>query len=703
LQKNSTARAAWLYYLAFFSIFLLSVYGFFYCSVDSGFSVIFGNEYDAVIEAVLVSHWYHVLGLTQAWNQDPYFYPYRDTLGYNDGYFLFGMIGAVFRVLGANLFVAQELVHVTIKAIGFIAMVLFMDRLRPRGAINLLTASLFTLFLNDSNQGGHGQLLELALLPLLALLLLNCVSAVMDKHRRRFVLNGIAFGVLFNAALITGFYMAWFFGLIVILFAVMSLFFNFAPSWRLIRAAWALKLERLVFAAVFLITALPFAAVYLPKLHETGGQSYVAQLFYSLHWWDFMNVPGVSLFWCHFTRLAYATFPAMFRQGEFSVGFTPDVILLLVIVFLLSIFNRTGLPAWFRALAFATLLGFCLPVSIDGDSLWYYVDHLVPGSNGMRTICRFYIALDFPIALLIGLFLGRLADSMPRARGVIYVAFALICLGQFNLVPPVGLQVPVQMALVQRAARPPSSCRAFFVTNPISPPMSHTDRLYRQNVQAMVLADAFGIPTLNGFATFNPKDWIFTQTGLYLYFVQQYIAAHHLSGVCRYDMTQNQWTGPELIDFTPQPRVIAPSQKVNFSLLGNSDGVMLDGWAHPERWGTWSITASPKLIIQISPAPTGDAVLSFTSHAFVVHTHPQLSVTVLVNNVALQTFVYRAPEDGGDHLRQVNIPAAIANKSHGVFLITFGLKTPESPRAAGVGNDIRNLGLGIASLSVAPK
>jgi hypothetical protein len=82
--------------LLFYSIALLagvaSLYLFFHRQIDTGFANIFGNEYDAVIEATLVSHWHHVLGLTQPWQEPPYFFPNQGVLGYNDGYLLYGLI-----------------------------------------------------------------------------------------------------------------------------------------------------------------------------------------------------------------------------------------------------------------------------------------------------------------------------------------------------------------------------------------------------------------------------------------------------------------------------------------------------------------------------------------------------------------------------------------------------------------------------------
>jgi len=65
--------------------------------------------------------------------------------------------------------------------------------------------------------------------------------------------------------------------------------------------------------------------------------------------------------------------------------------------------------------------------------------------------------------------------------------------------------------------------------------------LYRQNVEAMALADHFGLPTLNGYASFNPSDWIFDESPSYPADVATFISKNGLSHVCQYDIAANAW------------------------------------------------------------------------------------------------------------------------------------------------------------------
>jgi hypothetical protein len=192
------------YYFALAVVGALSIYFFFYQQINSNFTWILGNEYDSVIQAVLLSHWYRVFEFNQDWTRPLYFYPHANVLGYNDGYFIYGVMGALYRLLGFDLLVSQELVHVTVKSIGFLSMATLLGRLRQRSIITLLGASLFTLFISSGNVQ-HGQLLSVSFAPLFVLLLLEVLRAISESQARNALLYWVLFSALYGAMLLTGF------------------------------------------------------------------------------------------------------------------------------------------------------------------------------------------------------------------------------------------------------------------------------------------------------------------------------------------------------------------------------------------------------------------------------------------------------------------------------------------------------------------
>lgn len=692
------------YYFLLIAAGMLSIYIFFYQQIHSNFSWIFGGDYDAVIEAVLVSHWYHVFESSQIWNQPLYFYPYQDVLGYNDGYFLYGLIGIPYRLLGFDLLVAQELVHMTVKAIGFVSMAAFLGRLQQKNLVTLLGSALFTLFINSSIHAYHGQLFSLGFVPLLALLLLEAVRSVFARQKKAMLLYGAAFSLMYGALLITGFYMAWFFGLFVIVYVVCYACHDFQKVKEFFKLALSAKYQLALILLVFLLAIAPFLYVYLPKLKETGGQGYDSQIFYSLHLADMLNFGKGSLLWGRVFEFFDQRFPGMWRPGEFQVGFTPDVFILSAfIIFVLILKKSQASPLWFKVLGCATLLAMLLPLSFSGHSLWFFVRSLVPGGRGLRVIARFYIFLAFPVSVLIAVYFSSLWRMFRKARMPILVLMTLVCLGQINTQKEVGLDVTKHMSLVGNAAAAPKDCRSFFVHNPVPKSNDFITSVYGQNVQAMLLADAFGIPALNGFATFNPSDWIFEERPMYVYRVGNYIKDHRLQDVCQYDIGRNQWLAADAIDYRAEIAAYQSGETAAFAKDGAGDKFVLDGWSAAEDWGRWSDARTANLIMR-APATDAQALqLEFVSRAFLVPAHPALTIAVSVNGRKLDTFTYRYPGDAGDSVRSLKIPADLLAQDKGLLKIAFDMDKPASPASLGLGADSRNLGLGLVSLKLLPK
>lgn len=691
-----------LHYFLMAVIGAITIYLFFYQQINSGFTRIFGDDYDGVIEAVLVSHWYRVFQFHHVWNQPLYFYPYPDTLGYNDGYFIYGLIAAAYRVLGWNVLVSQELMHISVKAIGFFSMAALLSRLQQKNVIAILGAALFTLCINSSESAGHGQLLGVAFAPLLAFLLLGTVRNILASEKKSIVLYGAGFSLLYGATLLTGFYMAWFFGLFLIIYAIFYACLDFSKIKLFLRAVSSSRYQVAFILFVFLVAVIPFVFVYLPKLKETGGQGYGNQLYFSLHVAEMFNTGRGSLLWGPAFDFIDKRFPGLWRPGEYQFGFTPDILALsLFIISGLILRKSTFKPLWFKALGYATLIALVLPLSFSGHSLWFLVHSLIPGASGVRVISRFYIYLAFPVALLITVYFCNVWQSLPKARIPVFILLLIICASQVNLHTGVNLETKKIMARLDDATPVPKICASFFVDNPLPKPTDIVSRLYEQNVQAMLLADTFGIPTLNGFATFNPPDWVFEQKPMYLYRVGEYVRSHNLQAVCRYDIGENKWLTPDQIDFYSNVLHYEAGKTLSFTQNGGEEGFLLDGWSVVEDWGRWTDARTASLVMRMPAVGDGAVNLEFKSRAFLAATHQSLELAVSVNGQKLAVFNYVAPQDANDSTRTMKIPHDLLAKSGGLLTIRFDIEKPVSPASLGLSADSRHLGLGLVSLKLA--
>ena len=129
-----------------FVFFFLSMGVFFREQICSGFANIIGDRYDGFIETSIQEHWYNVL---KGWSSPfytEYFYPYRNTLGYNDGYFLYGLVYSAIRWCGFDPFISGEIVNIVVRGsgfVGFYAAGRIIFSLSPRWAA--FGAALFTI------------------------------------------------------------------------------------------------------------------------------------------------------------------------------------------------------------------------------------------------------------------------------------------------------------------------------------------------------------------------------------------------------------------------------------------------------------------------------------------------------------------------------------------------------------------------------
>ena len=156
-----------------------------------------------------------------------------------------------------------------------------------------------------------------------------------------------------------------------------------------------------------------------------------------------------------------------------------------------------------------------------------------------------WIFLGFPAALLLSGFLHRLWSDRRTVAAAIALS-ALLIASQINRAAPVGLDVADRMQIANSVPPPPASCRSFFMVDHIAPDLEGnvTVSLYEDNVMAMMISDHIDLPTINGFATFTPKDWNFAAApkATYLSRVSAFATAHHLAGLCGYDAVAHSWT-----------------------------------------------------------------------------------------------------------------------------------------------------------------
>jgi hypothetical protein len=180
-------------------------------------------------------------------------------------------------------------------------------------------------------------------------------------------------------------------------------------------------------------------------------------------------------------------------------------------------------------------------------SPWALVFELVPGAKGLRTVSRYQLWLTLPFLLIAVAAWRHRASLLARSKPWWAAAIALLLVAEnLSAETPAQISRATQRAALFSIPRPPRDCTRFYVVAARADEPLYVNAelhgLYPHNVDAMLLAGLWAVPTINGFSTFNPPDWNFASPRApdYNARAMTYARRHRLTGLCRLDMRQAQ-------------------------------------------------------------------------------------------------------------------------------------------------------------------
>lgn len=121
------------------------------------------------------------------------------------------------------------------------------------------------------------------------------------------------------------------------------------------------------------------------------------------------------------------------------------------------------------------------------------------------------------------------------------------------------------------------------------------------------------------------------------------------------------------------------------------------GFSHSEDWGTWS--DGPMAIAMFRVAEAGELRAEFVLHPFVPDKKRELTVTVTVNGLLMDTWRFRGPDTTEPRTRSLRIPQDAVGQG-GVIWLAFAIKNALSPRQLGLSDDARALGIGLHGVTL---
>lgn len=521
--------------------------------IFSGFTLVTGGGEDLRILVAMLEHWYRVVTAGENPRDPLFFFPTKGVLGFTDAYVVHAMFYVVFRALGADIFQAFQFAVMALRLAGGLSMyVLLRHGLRLSLAAALFGCVVFLLWNAALLTVGHGQFFAIALLPVI----LYCLLLAWETRRLAPVFG---FGILYSLLLLSSYNLGWYFALS----AAVALPLIVLVAVR--RQGWSAVLAELgrdwrFFCALLVIPALclaPFLAIYLPAAQQAGPGDFAQSVLPSMPAaYDIVNLGRDNLLW---GRVLTAVFRHGFQrplQWELTKGAGPLAFLCVVGVALwwtggLKRADRKQVIGWL--LAVTILVMWAMSFDTGTHILpWRVVYQFFPGGRAIRAIGRMYLFLAGYFIPVMAIAVDRcLTARRQRALGLALIGAFL--LEQLNLAT-VTFDHRAELAWLQRVPPPPAACGVFFVSGRSPRPWVAADdaimtaslinEIYPPQVDAMLIAELTGVPTINGYSSVFPPGFSHWNSSRpeYRQQVADWFGGHPVDRrICELDLTQAVW------------------------------------------------------------------------------------------------------------------------------------------------------------------
>ncbi len=529
---------------------------FFRWQIFSDFDLVFGDRGDARFVAFIHEHVYRWLHGGTALLSPPFFFNQTKTLGYSDAFLLDQFIYAPLRLFGAEPMLAVSLIAVILSSIAFLFLYLFLRRLDISVPLASLAALIFTFANNLYLKSNHLQHFAVYYIPVIVYCGLLAMRDVHRRPSRAYLLAAFAAG-LYGLLFSTGYYMAWFFGLGLLIFTPIAAFI----AWPAVRAWWSARPTRvlglgLVASLSFLAALSIFAAIYGPVLATGAVRSFSDYLIYAPTPIDLVNVGRQNLVWSGLIRGLHLIRDNRLDNGEVSIALTPVVQILVassaVLAFRPGLWPANDAGRLSRALVIAgasvCVLFYLLTVKTHNHSLFRVLYDVVPGAKAIRVGFRGMVAANLFAVTAIGLTFDRLVRlSLQQSRkslrlgrlGALTAVLALAAIEQVNLSQRTILSRDFERQHLAAVANHPRECLSFYV----APQAGRAP--FEVQIDAIMVAQAQHLPTINGYSGLLPPGWDFYDTNApdYEQRAVRWAANRGIAaGLCRVDVEHGIWT-----------------------------------------------------------------------------------------------------------------------------------------------------------------
>jgi hypothetical protein len=538
------------------TLYVIGACEFFRYQIISNFDFLAGDRGDARFVSFIHEHVYRSLAGHAPLLTPPFFFNQTQTLGYSDAFLLNQLIYAPLRLAGADQMLAVSLAAVILSAVAFLFFFLFLRRLGLSVAMASLASFIFTFPNNLYLKSNHFQHFAVYYIPLILYFGLVAIEAVHRRPLLASLLAAVAAG-LYGLLFPTGYYIAWFFGLGLLIFVPIVAY----TAWPQLRSWWkrgAAHIRALGVAAIggFTATLWIFAAIYMPVVVTGAHFNFSDYLAFAPTPIDVVNVGSVNLVWSRLIRSLHLIQDSRLGATELSIALTPIVQLLLlssaILAFRPGFWPDDDLGRIRRALVLASasvcVLFYLLTIKTHNHSFFRVLYAFLPGASAIRDGYRSMVVANVFAAIAIGLTFDRiirLALSEHRkwqricAVAAVTCVLSLAAVEQINLARNSFLSRAFERKHLAAVRAAPGECRSFYAA-----PQANREP-YEVQIDAMMVALAELRPTINGYSGVTPRGWSLWDTKSVSYeeeATRWAIKRGINEGLCRLNVIEGTWT-----------------------------------------------------------------------------------------------------------------------------------------------------------------
>jgi hypothetical protein len=403
----------------------------------------------------------------------------------------------------------------------------------------------------------HGyriQLATVAFVPWLFYLHFETIKAFFNSQRKRFFSFGSLSMVFFGMWCITCFYMSWFYAFYALILLLVLFFLSRIRLLSILHQARIMLLPLTGVITIGLISLFPFVYAYYPKSLESGTRIYEDISFATLTPENLFQLGDSNLFYSPiYTKILQFLSPNYVQDTweYYNMGIS-IFIFILAIAALFYLRKSTELKnRLIFALLISSFFSLILILRVNEHSLWELVFYAIPGAKALGVVNTFMLILSLPLYIGAIFFIAKI--NLNKLLLVPLVLF--LFLSEYNS-PLLQLDRQTQAKMNLVVEEPLPNCESFYVTGWENQEKFYglwewVNNQYGHNTSAMMIAQIVNLPTLNGMASFIPKDYDLVgpngtafspNSDEYKQRISAYINRFELQGVCELNLNTKKWS-----------------------------------------------------------------------------------------------------------------------------------------------------------------